>query len=79
MKEISGNYADGRPHIYVSRIREELNTSTEEIQAFLKVLYSIGFISYYKDCKDVVSLTETGKNGEIPLHRDRGDDYTTRL
>lgn len=68
IKELSKDNADGRPHIYVSRLAEELHVSTNDLKPFLEVLYSTAFIDYYKGCRDIIALTDTGKNEEIPLH-----------
>lgn len=66
IKEISSGNAGGRPHIQVSELAKELNISTDELKPFIDALYATAFIDYYKGCKDVVSLTETRKNKEIP-------------
>ena len=67
IKELSAGNADGRPHLYVKDLAKELNIPVIEIKPLLDALYSIAFIDRYKDCEDIIALTETGKNGEIPL------------
>jgi len=68
IKALSKNNQDGRPHIYVTDLAKELNIPTDDVKPFLAVLHSTAFIDYYKDCKDIIALTETGKTSEIPLH-----------
>jgi len=67
IKEMSGTNLGGRPHIQVNELAANLNISSNELKPLLDGLYSIAFIDYYKDCRDVVSLTDTGKVGDIPL------------
>ena len=66
MKEMGKDDRDGRPHIYVKDLAKELNATTDEIKPLLEVLYTTAFVDYYKDCKDIVALTEMGKNSDIP-------------
>jgi len=67
IKAISSDNHDGRPHIHVTDLAKDLNMSVGELKPFLDALYSVAFIDHYKGCEDIVSLTETGKNGDIPL------------
>ncbi|PQJ12325.1 hypothetical protein CJD36_000785 [Flavipsychrobacter stenotrophus] len=78
IKELSSNNPDGHRHIRVNQFVKELNSTIYELQSFLDALYSTAFIDYYKGCKDVIALTETGKNGEIPLHSGHGDSTQYR-
>jgi hypothetical protein len=66
IQEISKSNAGGRPHIFVKELAKQLNAPADEIRPFLDILYSTAFIDYYRDCRDVIALTEAGIKGEIP-------------
>jgi hypothetical protein len=68
IKELSSRNRDGRPHIHVNELAKDLHVSLGELKPLLDTLYATAFIDHYKGCTDIVSLTETGKNSEIPLH-----------
>lgn len=66
IKELSGKQPGGRPHIYAKKVAKELGVTEDEIKPFLDLLYSIAFVDHYKDCKDIIALTEKGKREDIP-------------
>lgn len=66
IKEISRIHFNGAPHIHIDTLKKELNIPLRDIAFFLDILHSIGFINYFRGCKDVFSLTETGKSQDIP-------------
>lgn len=77
IKELSSNKPGGRPHIYAKNLAKELGITEDEIKPFLDLLYSIAFVDHYKDCTDIIALTEKGKREEIPLSSWQREDEGT--